>query len=226
ASNSPDDSMASRWRVTASQKRSRPSPSRPDIVSTGTFQSASGGRTSLSADSSSRAARLASRTWGPSTWWRSTRPTAPTFGVPDVGAVGLVDRHHVGQLQDALLDALELIAGPGQREEGEAVDHPGDGDLGLAHPHGLDEDHVEPRGLHEHDGLAGRLGDAAQRAGGRRRPDVGPGFARQGGHPGLVAEDRPPGARGGRVDREYRDLVPLLYQVEAEGLDEGRLAHP
>ena len=37
-----------------------------------------------------------------------------------VRAVGLVDRDHVGQLEDALLDALQLVAGAGQREQQEA----------------------------------------------------------------------------------------------------------
>ena len=38
-------------------------------------------------------------------------------------AVGLVDRDHVGDLEDALLDALQLVAGAGQGEEQERVDH-------------------------------------------------------------------------------------------------------
>ena len=59
-------------------------------------------------------------------------------------AVGLVDRDHVGDLEDALLDALELVAGAGQGEEQERVDHPGDGDLGLADADGLDQHHVVP----------------------------------------------------------------------------------
>ena len=32
-------------------------------------------------------------------------------------AVGLVDRDHVGDLEHALLDALQLVAGPGQAQE-------------------------------------------------------------------------------------------------------------
>ena len=88
-------------------------------------------------------------------------------------AVGLVDRDHVGDLEDALLDALELVAGAGQGEEEEGVDHAGHGDLGLADADGLDQHHVVRRRLEHRHRLHGRPGDAAEGAGGRRRPDVG-----------------------------------------------------
>src|SRR6185369_9965847 len=57
---------------------------------------------------------------------------------------------------------LQLVAGARQRQEHERVDHVGDGHLGLTHADGLDEDHVEPGRLEQHDRLAGGLGDAAQ----------------------------------------------------------------
>ena len=45
--------------------------------------------------------------------------------VPLVRPVGLVDRDDVGQFQHALLDALELVPGPGQGQQQEGVDHAG-----------------------------------------------------------------------------------------------------
>ena len=138
-------------------------------------------------------------------------------------AVGLVDRDHVGDLEDALLDALQLVAGAGQGEEEEGVDHPGHGDLRLPDPDRLDQHHVVPRRLEHRHRLAGGPGDAAERAGGRRRPDVGVRVAGQLRHPGLVAEDRAAGADAGRVHREHADPVPVGGQPRAEGLDEGGL---
>lgn len=61
-------------------------------------------------------------------------------------AVGLVDRDDVGHLEDAALDALQLVAAAGERQQEEGVDHLGDRDLGLTDAHGLDEHDVEARG--------------------------------------------------------------------------------
>ena len=135
-------------------------------------------------------------------------------------AVGLVDRDHVRDLEDALLDALELVAGAGQRQEQERVDHPRDGDLGLADAHGLDQHDVVRRRLEHRHRLDRRPGDAAERAGGRRRADVGVRVGGQPGHPGLVAENRTAGPHARRVHREHPDPVALSGQARAERLDE------
>ena len=128
-------------------------------------------------------------------------------------AVGLVDRDHVGDLEDALLDALQLVAGARQGQEQEGVDHAGDRDLGLADADGLDQHHVVAGGLEHDHRLGGGAGDAAEGAGGRRGPDVG---VRVGGelrHPGLVAEHRAAGAHAGRVDREHADPLTARGEV-------------
>ena len=88
-------------------------------------------------------------------------------------AVGLVDRDHVGDLEDALLDALQLVAGAGQGEEEERVDHAGDGHLRLADADRLDQHHVVAGGLEHGHRLHGGAGDAAERARRRAGPDVG-----------------------------------------------------
>ena len=93
------------------------------------------------------------------------------LGVAHVGAVGLVDGDDVGQLEHALLDALQAVAGAGEREQQERVDHVGDGDLGLADADGLDEHDVEAGRLDDDDRLARRPGDAAEHARRRRRAD-------------------------------------------------------
>ncbi|CAD5300193.1 hypothetical protein BOS5A_231163 [Bosea sp. EC-HK365B] len=139
-------------------------------------------------------------------------------------AIGLVDRKHVGELDDALLDALQFVAGIGQHQHQEEIGEIGDRRLRLADADRLDQDDVEAGGFAEQHGLA-RLGcDAPQRAGGGRGPDVGVRVDGELGHPGLVAEDRTAAARRGRIDREHRDLVALACQITAERVDRRRLA--
>ena len=60
-------------------------------------------------------------------------------------AVGLVDHHEIGELDDAALDALQLVAGAGREQQQKAVDHVGDRALALADADGLDHHHVEAR---------------------------------------------------------------------------------
>ncbi len=95
------------------------------------------------------------------------------LGGREVVAVGLVDRDQIGELEDAALDALQLVAGAGEHEEQEEVDHLGDRGLRLADADGLDQHHVEARRLADQDRLAGLAGDAAQRAAGGGGPDEG-----------------------------------------------------
>ena len=81
-----------------------------------------------------------------------------------MGAVGLVHHDDVGELEDALLDALELVTGARQRQEHEGVHHGGHRHLGLPDPDGLHQDHVVAGGLEQHDGLPGGPRDAAEGA--------------------------------------------------------------
>ena len=140
-------------------------------------------------------------------------------------AVGFVDDDDISEFQHAFLDALKLVAGSGQGEEDEGVDHVGDGDLGLPHPDGLHQNHVEAGGLEQHDGFPGGLGNAAECARGRRGPNIGVRVYRQSRHSGLVAQNRAAGARRRRVDRQNRHPVTKPDEVHTERLDGGRLSH-
>jgi hypothetical protein len=75
----------------------------------------------------------------------------------------LVDRERVGDLDDALLDALKLVARARQHEHEEEVDHRRHGHLGLADADGLDDDHVVARGLADEHRFARAARDAAER---------------------------------------------------------------
>ena len=145
----------------------------------------------------------------------------------EVVAVGLRDADDVGQLEDAALDALQLIAGAGHLKHEERVRHAVDGDLRLSDADRLDQHDVESGGLEHQHRLARGAGDAAQvpRGGGGADERL---IARgQLAHAGAVAEDGAAGARRAGVDGEDGDPVPaLLDQLLPHGVDERRLARP
>ena len=87
----------------------------------------------------------------------------------DIVAVGLVDRDHVGELDHALLQALQFVAGAGEHQHQEKVGHVGDSGLRLADADRLDDDDVVAGRLAYQHRLARLGGDAAERAGGRAR---------------------------------------------------------
>ena len=148
------------------------------------------------------------------------------LGFGGVRTVGLVDHDDVRQFEDTLLDALELVAGSGQGEEDEGIDHVRYRDLGLSDTDGLHQDDVKTGGLQQDDGLPGGFGHPAEGPRRRGRADVGVRVDRQSRHPGLVPQDRSSGARRRGVDREHRDAVSPFDEVHTECLDGGRLAHP
>src|SRR5262245_14673059 len=141
----------------------------------------------------------------------------------DVVAVPLVDRERIGELEDALLDALELVPRAGKHQHEEEVDHRRDRDLGLADADRLDQHDVVARRLAHEDGLARPPRDAAEGAAGWARPDERLRRHRQTRHARLVPEDAAAGARARRIDRQHRDALLLRDQVEPEGLDERAL---
>ena len=141
-------------------------------------------------------------------------------------AVGLVHHHEVGELDDPPLHALQLVAGARPEQQHEQVDHARDRDLRLADTDRLDQHDVEARGLAQQQRLARAPRDATERSARRRRADERLGAPRQLLHAGLVAEDRAAAAGARRIDREHRDAMSGVDEVQAERLDERRLPAP
>ena len=139
-------------------------------------------------------------------------------------AIVLVDDDEIGQLDDAFLDALQIVAAAGRDQQHEQIDHVRDRGLGLADPDRLDDDDVEAGGLGDQHGVARAARDAAQALAGGRRPDEGGVGLRQVRHARLVAEDRAARALRRGIDRQHRDAMPGADQHQAERLDEGRFA--
>ncbi len=145
-------------------------------------------------------------------------------GALDVVAVSLVDRDHVGEFDEALLDALQLVACARQHQREKEIGHVADRRFRLADADGFHQHDIEACGLAQQHRLAGLGSDTAERAGRRRGADEGVVFSREPRHPRLVAEDRAAGARRRGIDGQHRDLVPLGDQSHAERIDGGGLA--
>ena len=105
-------------------------------------------------------------------------------------AVGLVDQHQIGQLDDAALDPLQLVASRRRQDQNEHIDDIGNRGFGLADADRLDQYCIEAGRLAHQAGLARATRDAPSAVARRGRPDKRFGRARQLGHAGLVAEDR------------------------------------
>ena len=93
------------------------------------------------------------------------------LGAGKIVAVGLVDRDHVGELDDAFLERLQFVAGARHRQHEKEIGHVGDRDFRLADADGLDQHDVVARSLAEQHGLARLRRDAAERARRRRGTD-------------------------------------------------------
>ena len=139
--------------------------------------------------------------------------------------VALVDDDDVGELDDALLQCLPLVAGIRQLQQHHQVGHARDRGLRLSHADRLDDDHIEPGRFADGQRFARSRGDAAERRAGGRGADECVRRPRQLLHPCLVGEDRAAGHAARRVHRKHRDAMAARDQMQAERFDEGRLAH-
>ena len=87
-----------------------------------------------------------------------------SIGTFHVVAVRLVDRDQVGELDHALFDALQFIAGAGHEQDEKYIGHARYGRLRLADADGLHDHDVEAGGLAQQHRFARARRDAAQRS--------------------------------------------------------------
>ena len=106
------------------------------------------------------------------------------------GMVGLVHHEDVGDLEDARLDRLHVVARARDVDDDRRVRRVRDLDLVLAGADGLDDHDVDARGVHHGDDVAGRRREAAERAARRHAADEDAGIRGQVLHADAVAEDR------------------------------------
>ena len=96
----------------------------------------------------------------------------------------------------------------------------------LPGPHGLHQDEVLPHDIHDVDGVADGLGEAAQGAARGEAADEHAGIFGMALHPDPVAQDRAAGEGGGRIDGEDADRLFLFPEGGDQGVDEGALSRP
>ena len=141
-------------------------------------------------------------------------------------AVRLVDHEDIGDLHDSGLDRLDLVAHPRDEDDDDRMGVVDDLHLLLPGPHGLHHDDLFPHDIHDMDGVADGLGEAAQGAAGGEAADEDAGVFGVALHPDPVAQDRAAGEGGGRIDGQDADRLLLFPEGGDQGVDEGALARP
>ena len=124
-----------------------------------------------------------------------------------VGPVALADDVDVGDLEDAGLDRLDVVAEAGRRDDHRGVRRARDVDLVLAHADGLDHHDVEAGGVEHVDRFERAARKPAQRAARRHAAHEHAGVAAELAHADAVAEDRAAGERARRIDGDDRHLA-------------------
>jgi hypothetical protein len=138
--------------------------------------------------------------------------------------VGLGHRQHVGNLQDAGLDGLHLVAQARRAGDDARVGQVHDLHFRLPGAHGFDDHAVKAGRIEQVDDAArGRRQPAHMPARGHRTDEdirVRAMFA----HAHTVAQHRAAGDGAGRVHRHHRHLVAPPQQFTQQGMHQGRLA--
>ena len=129
--------------------------------------------------------------------------------------VGLVHHEDVGDLQDARLRGLDAVAHAGREQHQGGVGQLHDLDLGLADADGLDEHHVAADRVEHAQRLRRRRRQPAEVAAGGHRADEHSRIGRVLLHPDPVTEQRAPGERRGRVDRQHPDPLTGCPQARS-----------
>jgi hypothetical protein len=147
-------------------------------------------------------------------------------GVVGALLVGLVDGENVGDLQDAGLDGLHVVAQARHLDDDGGVGRPGDVHLGLAGADRLDDDQVKAGGVQHLDGVGGGPGQATQVAPAGHTADENAGVAGQVPHTDAIAENGPAAERTGGVygDNAHRPGRVQPTKVQRQAVDQRALA--
>lgn len=145
-------------------------------------------------------------------------------GLVGAGTVGLVHDEHVGDLDDAGLDRLDVVAEAGDGHQANGIDDADDVHLLLTHANGLDQHDVRPEGVeHVHD-PRGRARETAGVPATSHRPDEDALIEETLPHSDAVAEDGAAAERARWIDRDDRDPGRSLAVQTGESIHERRLA--
>ncbi len=128
-------------------------------------------------------------------------------------AIGLVDDEDVGDLHDAGLEGLHLVAGARHDGHDRHVRRPDDVHLVLADADGLDQHDVEARGVEHRRGFSGRPREPAEVPARRHAADEDALVLGVRLHAHAVAEHGPAAVRAGRIDREHAHRATARAQL-------------
>ncbi len=144
-------------------------------------------------------------------------------GPVGVGPVALAHHVHVGDLENARLDRLDVVAQARRGDDHRRVSSARDLDLVLPHADGLDDDHLVARSVEHVDRLQRAAPEAAERTAGGHAAHEHAGIAGKLAHADPVAEDGASRERTRRVDRDDRDLAAGAANLRGELGDQRRL---
>ena len=125
-------------------------------------------------------------------------------------AVALVDHEDVGDLHDAGLDGLHIVAHAGDENHNGDVGEAHDVDFILTDADGLDQDDVAAGGVEHGGDVGGGARQAAQRSARRHAANVNSGVGEMFLHADAVAQNRSAGVGTGWVDGDDSHGVVLL----------------
>ncbi len=139
------------------------------------------------------------------------------------GLIGLVDHEHVGDLHDACLDGLHVVAHAGHQHHHGHLRQSGDLHFVLPHADGLDQ-HVIAAGasIRRARSRVAR-GQAAQRAASRHRADENSRIGMMLLHADAVAQNGAASGPAARVHRQNRHGLALLPQCQCQAIHQRAL---
>ena len=140
--------------------------------------------------------------------------------------VALADGEHVGNLERAGLQRLDVVAEPGRADDDPRVGERRDARLRLARADGLDDHPVEAGGIEAVDRRPRRARQPAELAAGGEGADEGIRMGAMLAHPDPVAEDGAAADRARRIEGDDRDPQAALQPGAEQGVGQRRLAAP
>ena len=138
--------------------------------------------------------------------------------------IGLVDHEDIGDLHDAGLQGLHLIAGAGHERHNRHIRGAHDVHFVLPDSDGLNDDDVVPGRVEDDGGFGGRPREASQMASRRHAADKHALVFGVRLHAHAVAQNRSAAVRARRIDAQHADGTPALANLCREPVHERALA--
>ena len=140
------------------------------------------------------------------------------------GVIALVDDEDIGDLHDAGLDGLHIVAHAGDQHDYGHLRDGGDLDLVLPDADGFDDDVIPAGGVHQAGQIGGGAGEAAHGAAGGHGTDEDSGVGVVLLHADAIAQNGAAGNAAAGVHGEDGDGLALLAQLQRQRVHQRALA--